>query len=47
LDVLVSTSSITRSDVEEENSPPYSKDVVMDLKEEMTNMEKKFTYFMY
>jgi hypothetical protein len=31
LDLLVSTSSITRSDVEEKNSPPYPKDVVMDL----------------
>jgi len=39
LDVLVSTSSIIKNDVEEENSPPYLEDAVMDSKEEMTNME--------
>jgi hypothetical protein len=39
LDVLVSTSSITRSDLEEESSPPYSKDVVMNSKKEMTNLK--------
>ncbi len=33
LDVSVSANSITRSDVEEESSPPYSEDVV-------TNSEK-------
>jgi hypothetical protein len=39
LDVLVSANSITRNDVEEENSPLYLEDVVMDSEEEMTNLE--------
>jgi hypothetical protein len=39
LDVLVLDNSITKSDVEEESSPPYSKDVMTNSKEEMTNME--------
>jgi hypothetical protein len=39
LDLLVSTSSIIRSDVEEKNSPPYPKDVVMDLGKNTTNLE--------
>ncbi len=39
LDVLVSTNSIIKSDVEEESSPPYSKDAVTNLEEEMTKME--------
>jgi hypothetical protein len=39
LDVLVPSSFITRSDVEEENYPPYSKDVVMDSKKERMNSE--------
>jgi hypothetical protein len=30
---------ITRNDVEEGNSPPYSEDAVMDSKKEMTNLE--------
>jgi hypothetical protein len=37
LDLLVSASSITKSNVEEESSPPYPKDVVTNLKEDMTN----------
>jgi len=32
LDVIVLTGSITISDLEEESSPPYSKDVVIDSK---------------
>ncbi len=39
LDIFVSTSSITGSDVEEENSPPSSKDPVIDSEEETTNLE--------
>jgi hypothetical protein len=39
LDLLVSTSSITRSDVEEKNSPPYPKDVVMDLEKKTKILE--------
>jgi DNA-binding transcriptional regulator GbsR (MarR family) len=39
LDVLVSANFITISDLEEENPPPYSKDVVTNSKEEMTNLE--------
>jgi hypothetical protein len=39
LDVLVSASSITKRDIKEESSPPYSEDVVVDSKEETTNME--------
>jgi Leucine-rich repeat (LRR) protein len=31
--------SITRSDVEEESSPPYLEDVVTDSKEKITNLE--------
>jgi hypothetical protein len=37
LDVL--GHSITKSDVEEENFPPYLEDAVMDLEKEMTNLE--------
>jgi len=32
LSFLVSTSNITRRDVEEENSPPYLEDAMMDSK---------------
>jgi predicted ribosome quality control (RQC) complex YloA/Tae2 family protein len=39
LDLLVSTSSITRSDVEEKNSPPYPKDVMMNLEKKTKNLE--------
>jgi hypothetical protein len=39
LDVLVSANSIIRSDVEEESSPPYSKDAMMNYEEETTNLE--------
>ncbi len=39
LDLLISASSITRSDVEKENSPPYPEDAMMDSKEETTNLE--------
>lgn len=37
LDLLVSTCSITRINVEEKNSPPYPKNVVMDLEKETKN----------
>ncbi len=37
LDLLISTSNIIISDVEEENYPPYPKDVVMDLEKKMSN----------
>jgi hypothetical protein len=33
----MSTIIITTSKVEEKNSPPYQKDAMMDLEEEMTN----------
>ncbi len=39
LDLLVLASSITRSDVEEESSPPSLEDVVTNSKEETTNLE--------
>lgn len=39
LDLLVLANSITRSNVEEESSPPSSKDVVTNSKEETTNLE--------
>jgi hypothetical protein len=39
LDILVSVSSITRSDVEKESSPPYSEDAMKDFKKEMINLE--------
>ncbi len=39
LDLLVLVNSITRSDVEEESSPPYLEDVVTDSKEKTTNLE--------
>jgi len=39
LDVLVSASFITRSNVEEESSSPYLENVVTHLKKEMMNME--------
>ncbi len=37
LNLIISTSSITKSDVEEESSPPYLEDAMMDSKEEMMN----------
>jgi hypothetical protein len=37
LDLRVSASSITISDVEEESSPPYPKNAMMDSKEKTTN----------
>ncbi len=37
LDFLVLASSITRSNVEKENSPPYPEDATTDSKEETTN----------
>jgi hypothetical protein len=40
LDICVSTSSITRSNVEEENYPPYPKDVVTHSKEETMNLKE-------
>jgi hypothetical protein len=40
LDVLVSAASITRSDVEEESSPPYPKYVMTNLEKEMMNLEE-------
>jgi len=40
LDVLISASSITRSDVEEKNFPPCPKDAMSDLEEEMMNLEE-------
>jgi hypothetical protein len=39
LDVLISTSFITKSDVKEESFPPNLKDLVAYSKEETTNME--------
>ncbi len=39
LDIHVSASSITISDVEKENSPPYPKNVVTNSEKEMTNLE--------
>jgi hypothetical protein len=39
LDILISANFIIRSDVEEKSSPPYPKDVMMDLKEETMNSE--------
>jgi hypothetical protein len=39
LDDFVSASYIIKFDVEEESSPPYSKDAMMDSKEEIMNME--------
>jgi hypothetical protein len=39
LDILVFVNSITRSNVEEENPPPYLEDVVTCSKEEMMNLE--------
>jgi hypothetical protein len=39
LDVLVSAKSITKCDVEEESSSPYSKDVMTNSKKEMTNLK--------
>ncbi len=40
LDVLVSTGSISISNVEKENSPLYSKNVVTDLEKEIMNLEE-------
>jgi hypothetical protein len=37
LDLLVLASSITKSYVEEDNSPPYLRDVIINLKEETMN----------
>jgi len=39
LDLPILTSSITRSNVEQESSPPYLKDVVTYSKEEITNLK--------
>ncbi len=39
LDVLVLANSITKSDVEEENSPPYLENVMTISKKDMTNLE--------
>ncbi len=39
LELLVLASCITKSDVEEENSPPYPKDAMTDLEKEMMNLE--------
>jgi hypothetical protein len=39
LDLLVSTNSITRSDVEKESSPPNPEDAMMNSKEETTNSD--------
>ncbi len=39
LDILILANSITRSDVEEESSPPYPEDVVIGSKKEMMNLE--------
>jgi hypothetical protein len=39
LDLPILASSITRSNVEEDNSPPYPKDAMTNSKEEMTNLE--------
>jgi hypothetical protein len=39
LDILVLANSITRSNVEEGNSPPYLEDVVTGSKEKMMNLE--------
>jgi hypothetical protein len=39
LELLISANYITKSDVEEENSPPYPKDVMTDSEEEMINLK--------
>jgi hypothetical protein len=39
LDVFVSANSITISDVEEENSPPYLEDAMIYSKNETKNLE--------
>jgi len=39
LDVLVLANFITKSNVEEESSPPYLKNAMTNLEEEMTNLE--------
>ncbi len=39
LEFLILVSCITKSDVEEENFPPYPEDAMMDLEEEMTNLK--------
>jgi hypothetical protein len=39
LDIHVLASSITKSDVEEDNSPPYPTYVMTNSKEEMANLE--------
>jgi hypothetical protein len=39
LNLLVAANSITKSNVEKERSPPYPKDVMMDLEEETMNLE--------
>jgi hypothetical protein len=38
-DLLVSANCITTIDVEEENSPPYPKDAMMDLEKKTMNSE--------
>jgi hypothetical protein len=40
----MSTNNITRSKVEEENSPPYPKDAMMDLKKKTTNSKDTMHY---
>ncbi len=39
LDVLAPTNSITKSNVDEESSPPYLKDALINLEKEMKNLE--------
>jgi hypothetical protein len=39
LNLLVSTNSITRSDMEKENPPPYPEYVMINLEKETTNLE--------
>jgi hypothetical protein len=39
LDLLISASNITKSDVEEESSPPYPEDSMTNSEEEATNSE--------
>jgi hypothetical protein len=44
VDQLVLASNIVRSKVEEENSPPYPKDAMMDSKKETTNLKDTMHY---
>jgi hypothetical protein len=39
LNLLILVSSITRSSVEEDNSPPFLEDTMLDLEKETTNSE--------